>query len=55
MPNAKTSDVCRLSSYVQQYGESIFSTDGSVIFCEVRVAADKTLTMTQHVGRDVES
>jgi len=55
MPKAKSSDVCRLRSYVQQYGESIFSTDGSVLFCkicEVRVAAEKKFTVTQHVGRE---
>jgi len=55
MPKAKPSDVCRLRSYVQQYGESIFSTDGSVLFCkicEVKVAAEKKFTVTQHVSRE---
>ncbi|KAL4153127.1 hypothetical protein QTP88_000960 [Uroleucon formosanum] len=55
MPKAKPSDVSRLRSYVQQFGEEIFSTDGSVLFCkicEVRVAAEKKFTVTQHVSRD---
>ena len=55
MPKAKPSDVCRLRSCVQQYGKSIFSTDGSILFCkicEVRVAAEKKFTVTQHVSRD---
>ncbi|KAE9529999.1 hypothetical protein AGLY_011461 [Aphis glycines] len=55
MPKVKTSDVCRLRSYVQQYGESIFSTDESVLFCkvcEVKVAVEKKFTVTQHVSRE---
>jgi hypothetical protein len=58
MPKAKPSDVCRLRSYVQQYGESIFSTDGCVLFCkicEIRVAAEKTFTVTLEIQKNRKS
>lgn len=55
MPKIKPSDRCRLRAYVQEFGENIFSTDGKILFCkvcEVKVAAEKKFTITQHISRD---
>lgn len=45
----------RLRGYVREYGSDVFSTDGQILFCkicEVKVAANKKFTITQHVSRD---
>lgn len=34
MPKAKALNVCRLRSYIEQFGEVIFSTNRSVLFCK---------------------
>jgi hypothetical protein len=55
MPKIKPSDRCRMPAYVQELGENIFSTYGNILFCkvcEVKVAAEKKFTMTQHMSRD---
>jgi len=55
MPKIKPSDRCRLRAYVQELGENIFSNDGNILFCkvcEVKVAAEKKFTITQHISRD---
>lgn len=55
MPKAKVTDVCRLRSYVKEFGVAIFSTDRRVLFCkicEIKVAAEKKFTVPQHVSRE---
>jgi hypothetical protein len=55
MPKSKPSKVCHLRQIVSKFDEHIFSTDGSILFskmCEVSVAAGKTFTVQQHIGRD---
>jgi hypothetical protein len=54
MPKYKVSDNSRLNSFVNQLGNDVFSTDGTVLFCkicEVKVAADKKFTVEQHISR----
>lgn len=44
-----------LCGYVREYGSDVFSMDSQISFCkicEVKVAADKKFTFTQHVLRD---
>ncbi|PSN54200.1 hypothetical protein C0J52_03536 [Blattella germanica] len=51
MPKQKLSTSSRLRQYVTEFGEEVFSSDGSVLFCkvyEIKVAAD---TVQQHIGR----
>lgn len=55
MPKVKMPYLDRLRGYVREYGSDVFSTDGQILFCkicEVKVAADKKFTITQHVSRD---
>lgn len=55
MPKQKVSTAIRLRQYVTEFGEQVFSTDGSVLFCkvcEIKVAADKRFTIQQHIARD---
>jgi len=55
MPKVKIPCLDRLRGYVREYGSDVFSTDGQIVFCkicEVKVAADKKFTITQHVSRD---
>ncbi|KAE9543713.1 hypothetical protein AGLY_002109 [Aphis glycines] len=55
MPKVKISYLDRLRGYVREYGSDVFSTDGQILFCkiyEVKVAADKKFTITQHKSRD---
>jgi len=52
MPKEKSSLSSRLRSYVREFGENIFSTDGQVILCklcEVKVGHDKRYSITQHI------
>ena len=45
----------RVCGYVRENGSDMFSTDGQILFCkicEMKVAADKKFTITQHVSRD---
>jgi len=35
MPKSKPSDKQRIKKYVDEFGENIFSSDGSVLFCEL--------------------
>jgi len=44
MPQIKRSDVCRLRAHVIEFGDEIFSTDGSILYFKVlnvKVAAGK--------------
>ena len=55
MPKQKVSTASRLRQYVTQFGENVFSTDGTILFCkvcEVKVTADKRFTVQQHIGRE---
>jgi len=41
-----------LSSYVKEFGEYVFSSDGKILFCkvcEVKVSASKRFLVTQHL------
>ena len=35
MPKQKVSTASRLRQYVTQFGENVFSTDGTILFCKV--------------------
>ncbi|KAL4088664.1 hypothetical protein QTP88_023751 [Uroleucon formosanum] len=40
------------NKYVKEYGEDAFATDGTMLYCkiyEVKVSAEKTFTVTQHI------
>jgi len=55
MPKAKSSVSSRLHSYVNEYGNNIFSSDGEVLFCKVcnvKVSALKRFTVEQHISRE---
>lgn len=55
MPKVKMPYSDRLRGYVREYGSDVFSTDGQILLCkicEVKVAAGKKFTITQHVSRD---
>ena len=44
-----------LRQYVTQFGENVFSTDGTILFCKVckvNVTADKRFTVQQYIGRE---
>jgi hypothetical protein len=44
----KYSDNVRLHSFVQEFGEKYFTTDGKILFCklcEVKVMAEKRFTV----------
>ncbi|KAJ4429318.1 hypothetical protein ANN_26322 [Periplaneta americana] len=58
MPKTKINIEVKLKQYVSQYGEKVFSTDGTVLYCQlcsVKVAAEKKFTVEQHVNRDKQS
>jgi len=55
MPKAKSSVSSRLHSYINEYGNDIFSSDGEVFFCKVcnvKVSALKRFTVEQHINRE---
>ena len=55
MPKQKVSTASRLRQYVTQFGENVFSTDVTILFCkvcEVKVTAVKRFTVQQHIGRE---
>jgi hypothetical protein len=49
MPKVKTNTCSRLQSYVSEFGSSVFLIDESVLFCEVKVSAQKRFTVLQHL------
>lgn len=54
MTKAKLSISSRLHSYVSEYGNDIFSSDGKVLFCKVcnvKVSALKQFTVEQYINR----
>lgn len=51
----KPSKATSLRNIVSEFGEEVFSTDGSILFCkvcEVKVAAERRFTVQQHIGRE---
>lgn len=55
MPKQKTSLASRLRAYVSEFGEDIFTTDGTILYCkicDVKVSAEKKFTVNQHIARD---
>ncbi|KAL4085242.1 hypothetical protein QTP88_027101 [Uroleucon formosanum] len=54
MPKIKTSVNARLRAFVSEFGDDIFSSDGTVLYCkvcEVKVASEKKFTIEQHISR----
>ncbi|PSN38326.1 hypothetical protein C0J52_23223 [Blattella germanica] len=55
MPKVKQSRQSFLRQLVTEFGVSVFTTDGSVLFCklyEVKVSAEKRFTVQQHIRRE---
>lgn len=55
MPKQKSSQLCRLQLNISEFGADIFSTDGSVLYCNacyIKVAVDKKFTIQQYITRD---
>lgn len=55
MPKVKSSNFAKLKQFVSEYGDTVFSTDGTILYCkicEVKVAAEKRFTVDQHVNRE---
>jgi len=55
MPKSKPSMKNVLKKYVDEFGENIFSSDGSVLFCklcETRVSVERRYIVTQHLKTD---
>lgn len=55
MPNVKTSHSSCLRDLVKEFAEDIFTCDNSVLFCKicnVKVVADKTYNIQQHITRE---
>jgi len=53
-PKHKKSLACRLRAYVSEFGDNIFTTDGTVLYCticNIKVSAEKKFTVNQHVAR----
>ena len=51
MPKVKCSSSAKLRGFIKEFGDKYFSTDGKILFCkmcEVKVTADKRLTVQQH-------
>lgn len=52
MLKVKTSNTSRVNSYISEFGENIFSSDGNILFCkicEVKVTCEKRFTVLQHL------
>lgn len=52
MPKIEPSKSVLLKNYVSEFGDTIFSSDGSILFCkmcEVQVCADRRYIVTQHL------
>lgn len=55
MPKLKTSNSAKLKQFVSEYGDTVFSSDGTILYCkicEVKVSAEKRFTVDQHVNRE---
>lgn len=54
MPKIKSLNGLHLLAFIDKFGNDIFSTYGTVLFCkicEVKVATDGKFTVEQHVSR----
>jgi len=52
MPKVRTSNTSRINSYISEFGENIFSSDGNILFCkicEAKVTCEKRFTVLQHL------
>lgn len=55
MPKPKQSLACRLRAYVSEFGDNIFTTNGTILYCkicDIKVAGEKKINVSQHVARD---
>lgn len=55
MPKPKQSLACRLRAYVREFGDNIFTTDGTVLYCkicDIKVSSEKKFNVSQHIARD---
>lgn len=53
MPKEKSSLVARMRSFVSEFGEQVFSTDGKILFCKpcgIKINCDKRFSVVQHVS-----
>lgn len=51
MPKVKTSNISIVNSFIFEYSENIFSSDGNILFCkicEVKVTCEKRFTALQN-------
>ncbi|KAL4154240.1 hypothetical protein QTP88_002065 [Uroleucon formosanum] len=58
MPKVKPIKSAILKNYVSEFGDVIFSSDGSIVFCkmyEMQICADKRYIVTQHLKTDKHS
>lgn len=52
MPKVKSSCSFRLKSFVNEFGNDVFSTDDSVLYCKVcetKVGCERRFTVEQHL------
>jgi len=52
MPKPKPKHYDRLNDFVKEFGETIFSSDKSVLYCkmcDIKVSAEKRFTVIQHL------
>jgi len=55
MPKPKQSLACRLRAYVREFGDNIFTTDGTILYCkicDIKVSGEKKFNVFHHVARD---
>lgn len=55
MPKPKKSLACRLRAFVLEFGDNIFITNGTMLYCkiwDVKVSVEKKIIVSQHVARD---
>lgn len=52
MPKEKKSQISRLKSFILEFGDNVFSTDGRVLFlkiCEIKVEYERRSSLIQHI------
>lgn len=52
MPKEKKSQISRLKSFILEFGDNVFSTDGRVLFCkicEIKVEYERRSSVIQHI------
>lgn len=53
MPKEKSSLVAQMRSFVSEFGEQVFSTDGKILFCKpcgIKINCEKRFSVVQHVS-----